>query len=116
MPSNDVIALAKRINDEFGIAVNPNRFYRTYVGYWQRAAGACTWVIYADAPATTLVGGFEPVRKYITKRNRLDISRRGVCGYELYVYAPNEVGYDRLEKDKSVCNDGIVTLCFDEED
>lgn len=115
MASKDVVALAKRINDEFGIAVNPNRFYRTYAGYWDRAAGACTWIIYADNPATTVVGGFEPIRKYITKRNRLDISRRSVCEFELYAYAPNEVGYDRLGKDEITCNDGIVELVLGEE-
>lgn len=95
MASKDVIALANRIREEFGIPVEPEKFYRTYTGKHQRAAGECTWVIYAEGPCPVVVGGFEPIRKYITKRNQLAISERHFHGYALYATAPGEPGYIR---------------------
>lgn len=56
MASKQVSALAKRIREEFGIPVDPEKFCRTYVGYHQRAAGECTWVIYTG-------GGFPGLRR-----------------------------------------------------
>lgn len=41
MASLNVELLAKRIKDEFDIDVDPEKFYRTYVGKHQRAAGEC---------------------------------------------------------------------------
>lgn len=93
MPSKDVIALAERIRREFGIPADPEQFYRIFVGKHQRAAGECTWVIYTDGETPCYVGGFEPIRKYIVKRNQLEISERRFNGYELYVTAPGEPGY-----------------------
>lgn len=102
MASKEVLRLANRIYNEFGIPVDPEKFYRTYVGYLQRAAGACTWVMYCKDGCPTIVGGFEPIRKYICKRNRLDISERQFCGHELYAYAPGEPGYDKLPAKRNV--------------
>lgn len=98
MASKDVVALANRIQDEFGIPVDPEQFYRTYVGKHQRAAGECTWVIYTEN-GLMVVGGFEPIRKYITKRNQLNISEQHFNGYELYATGPGEPGY-RKEKNR----------------
>lgn len=96
MASKQVIALANRIRKEFGIPVDPERFYRTYAGYHQRAAGDCTWVIYCEGNNPAVVGGFEPIRKYVTKQNRLEIAKRHFFEYELYAYSPGEPGYDKL--------------------
>ena len=95
MASKQVVALANRIRKEFGIPADPEKFYRTYVGKHQRAAGECTWVIYAEGDFPVCVGGFEPIRKYITKRNRLEMSERRFHRYELYVVCPGEPGYKK---------------------
>lgn len=73
MASKQVEALAKRIKDEFGLEADPERFYRTYAGWNERAHGCATWIIYLKGAAYGLIGGFEPIRKYIVKRNKLDI-------------------------------------------
>lgn len=93
MASNSVKILAKRIKDEFNIDVDPEKFYRTYAGKHQRAAGECTWIMYTKGDYPLVVGGFEPVSKYIVKRNQLDISTERFRGYELYVTCPGEIGY-----------------------
>lgn len=96
MASKQVTALANRIQKEFGIPVDPEKFYRAYVGYHQRAAGACTWIMYCENNNPTIVCGFEPILKYTTKKNRLAISERHYHGYDLYAYSPGEPGYDEL--------------------
>lgn len=88
MASKQVIALAERIKAEFGIDADPERFLRTYAGHWQRAAGAYTWIMYYGKFG--VIGGCEPIRKYISKRNRLVISSRGFLEYEVYAYVPDE--------------------------
>lgn len=98
MASKQVVVLANRIRKEFGIPVDPEKFYRTYVGKHQRAAGECTWVMYCEGNNPAIVGGFEPIRKYIAKGNRLEISERHFHGYELYAYSPGESGYDKLRE------------------
>lgn len=98
MASKQVITLAKRIREEFGIPVDPEKFYRTYVGKHQRAAGECTWVIYREGDLPVCVGGFEPIRKYVMKRNQLAISKPHFNGYELYVICPGDPGYDKEVK------------------
>ena len=95
MASEQVIKLAERIREEFGIPVNPERFYRTYAGYLQRAAGAFSWVMYCDNLG--MVGGCEPIRKYITKKNKLAMSKDRFNEFEIFAYSPDEIGYDRLK-------------------
>ena len=112
MPSKDVVALAKRIRDEFGIDADPHKFHRTYAGYHQRAAGECTWVIYSSGLGLICVGGFEPIRTYVTKKNRLAISERHFNGFELYAICPGEPGYEAAEPSCKDFVDGIVTLSF----
>ena len=102
MVSKNVRRLANRIYNEFGIPVDPEKFHRTYVGCHQRAAGECTWVIYCKGNNPTVVGGFEPIRKYICSKNRLGIGERHFCGHELYVYVPGEPGYDNLPAERNV--------------
>lgn len=114
MPSKEVFALAKRIRDEFGIDADPYKFHRTYAGYCQRAAGECTWVIYSSGVPTLCVGGFEPIRKYVTKKNRLAISQRHFGGFELYAICPGEPGYEDAEPSTDDFVDGIVTLSFED--
>lgn len=95
MASKQVIKLAERIQNEFNIPVDPERFYRTYAGYWQRAHGAYTWIMYFGVVG--MVGGCEPISKFVKKKNRLDISERHFNEFEIYAYSPDEVGYDRLK-------------------
>lgn len=91
MASKDVIALANRIRAEFGIPVDPEKFFRTYAGRVQKKAGAFTWIMYTEK-GNRLVGGYEPIRKYITKKNILEISEESFCQYEMDVYTPQEYG------------------------
>ena len=102
MASKEILRLANRIQEEFGIPVDPEKFYRTYAGRHQRAAGECTWVMYCKGNNPTIIGGFEPIRKYICSKNRLDIGERQFCGHELYAYAPGEPGYDKLPAERNV--------------
>ena len=96
MASKEVIRLVNRIQKEFGVPVDPEKFYRSYIGKHQRAAGECSWVIYCKEGFPAIVGGIEPIVKYINSKNRLDIRRRSYGGYVLYAYAPGEPGYDLL--------------------
>ena len=101
MASKAVEILAKRIKDEFNIDVDTEKFYRTYVGKHQRAAGECTWIMYTKGDVPFVIGGFEPISKYIVKRNQLSISEQRFRGYELYVTCPGEYGYKENIDDKS---------------
>lgn len=102
MASNNILRLADRIQQEFGIPVDPEKFYRTYVGYHQRAAGACTWIMYCKENSNIVVRGFEPIRKYINRKNRLDISERHFWGRDLYAFSPGEPGFDSLPAERNV--------------
>lgn len=97
MPSKQVMALTQRIKDEFGIAIDPNTFRRTYAGHWLRAGGAFTWTI-NTINGLGCVGGFEPIKKYVTKKNKLSISCDGFNEFSLYAYTPNDVGYENIDK------------------
>lgn len=92
--SENVIKLANRLKEEFGIDVNPKTFRRTYAGRHQRGAGAFLWLFPLNLVGE--VGGCEPMLKYIVKRNRLDIRVNRFNDIEIYVYTPGEVGYDKL--------------------
>ena len=106
MASKDVVALANRIEREFGLQLDPEKFFRTYAGKHQLAAGECTWVMYGKGDYPIVVGGFEPVRKYVTKRNQLSISECRFRGYELYVTCPGEFGYKEKDCVTKENNDG----------
>ena len=75
MASKNVVALAKRIREEFGIPVDAEKFYRTYAGICQKRAGAFTWIMFTEK-GNKIVGGYEPIQKYITKKNILEIKGR----------------------------------------
>lgn len=109
MASKQVVALANRIYKEFGINADPEKFYRTYAGKWQKDAGAYSWIMYL-ATDTGIVGGCEPVRKYIVKKNRLDFSERSFNNFEIFVYSPSEAGY---KKEESSVNDEIIEIEID---
>lgn len=94
MASKQVVALANRIYKEFGINADPEKFYRTYAGKWQRDAGAYSWIMYL-ATDTGIVGGCEPVRKYTVKKNRLEFNERSFNNFEIFVYSPDESGYNK---------------------
>lgn len=95
MASEQVTKLAERIRQEFGLPVDAERFYRTYAGRNLKAAGAFIWVMYFGCVG--VVGGCEPIRKYITKKNRLAISKDRFNEYEIFAYSPDDVGYDKLK-------------------
>lgn len=99
MASENVKALAERIKREFGFEVDPESFERTYAGHWQRSAGAYSWTM-KTASGLTTVGGCEPVSKYIVKRNLLEMEQRYLFDFELFVYSPQDYGYERLKKEK----------------
>lgn len=93
MASEQVRKLAERINKEFGLKVDAERFYRTYASKNLKSAGAFIWVIYSE---TYIIGGCEPIRKYVTKKNKLAISKDRFNEFELFAYSPDEIGYDKL--------------------
>lgn len=94
MASEQVKKLAERINREFGLTVDAERFYRTYATKSLKAAGAFIWVIYGK---NFVIGGCETLKKYVTKKNRLAISKDRFNEFELYAYSPDEIGYDKLK-------------------
>lgn len=100
-PSKNVVKLVARLKDEFGIEADGNCFYRLRPGYHMRNAGAYSWVICCKHKATggsAFVGGHEPMRKYIVKRNRLEIViNSSGTEYTLYAFAPGEIGYIQEE-------------------
>lgn len=101
MASNAILSLAQRIQEEFGIVVDPESFRRTYAGWNQRAAGAITWEIRYGTNNIGSIGGYEPVRKYITKRNQLVLQdSTWALDKELYVIAPGEPGYKYPSKEE----------------
>ena len=116
MASKQVIALAKRILDEFGLDADPDTFTRTYVGRNQREAGAYSWIMYCKT-GVTMIGSGEPIRKCVVKRNRIILSQRhySCFRFELFAYEPGEPGYEepkpRMSDEGFV--DGIVTLTFE---
>ena len=97
MPSKQVIALAQRITDEFGIYADPNTFQRTYAGHWLRAGGAYTWIMRGTKDSVYTIGGFEPIRKYIVKRNKLQMQVEHFHDYCVYATAPDEPGYNKIK-------------------
>lgn len=99
MVSKNVKALAERIKKEFGFEVLPESFKRTYAGHWLRSAGAYSWTM-ETAGGLTTIGGCEPISKYVVKRNVLEIGQRYLFDFELFVYGPEDYGYERLKKEK----------------
>jgi len=97
LPSKQVIALAQRITDEFGIYADPNTFQRTYAGHWLRAGGAYTWIMRGTKDSVYTIGGFEPIRKYIVKRNKLQMQVEHFHDYCVYATAPDEPGYNKIK-------------------
>lgn len=90
MASQNVVELANQLQKEFGIIVNPESYCTTRAGKHLRAGGAFLWHSYSDLG---FVGGCEPLRKYIVKRNKLEISRGIFHEIEVYAYTPGEPGY-----------------------
>lgn len=97
MASKNVMKLVARLKSEFGIDVNPENYYTTRAGKHMRAAGAYLWVLWCDKPVAW-VGGCEPMRKYLVKRNRLCLKQWSYTDIEVYAYAPDEPGYKQCEK------------------
>lgn len=97
MPSKQITALTQRIKEEFNIDTDPSTFRRTYAGHWLRSGGAFTWTI-NTLNGIGCIGGFEPIKKYITKKNKLSISCDNFHEFSLYVYTPNDVGYESIDK------------------
>ena len=98
MVSKNVKALADRIKKEFGFEAMPETFRRTYAGYWSRRAGAYSWTM--QTKNLTTIGGCEPVSKYIVKRNLLEIEKRFLFDFELFVYSPKDYGYEMIKAKK----------------
>lgn len=97
MASKNVEKLASRLNTEFNLNVSPDNFQRTYAGINMRRAGAFIWLFNEGVKSVNgvcIVGGCEPISKYIVKRNRLEIQEEKWGEVEVYAYSPDEVGYD----------------------
>lgn len=94
MASKNVMKLAARLKSEFEIDVNPESYYTTRAGKHMRAAGAYLWVFWCDKPVAW-VGGCEPMRKYLVKRNHLCLKQWNYTDIEVYAYAPDEPGYNQ---------------------
>lgn len=100
MPSENIIKLAKRLKEEFNLDVHPENFQRTYAGINMVRQGAFLWIF--NEPITTvntpsIIGGCEPMSKYIVKRNKLEIQKDRFGEIEVYAYSPKDVGYDRIK-------------------
>lgn len=89
MVSKNVLALAERLKNEFGLNVDVNG-YMSNRSKASLQAGGFVWEFWND---TYIVGGFEPMAKYLVKRNKLVMANSNM-GIEIYAYAKGEVGYE----------------------
>lgn len=96
MPSKQVIRLADRLKEEFDINADPYTFRRTYAGKWLKASGAYTWTMLGTNGIST-IGGFEPISKYVIKKNKLQVAIENFHNYTVDVITPNEFGYDNIK-------------------
>lgn len=90
MASKNVIALAERLKNEFGLNVDVDG----YMSNRSRAslqAGGFAWEFWSDN--CPRVGGYEPMSKYLVKRNRLEMSKTRFGEVEIYVYGKKDIGY-----------------------
>ena len=94
MASDEVKALAARIEAEYGMVMDPESFGLTYAGYWQRRAGTAIWYMFGIFKGNRIyVNGYSPVRKSVVKRNKIAVEEEGYLTYSLDAYAPGEIGY-----------------------
>ena len=90
MASNNVVKLAQRIKDEFGIKVDPESYVTTHAGNIHLKAGCPVWFFNKIASTKVdLVCGFGPMRDYLVQRNRLEgelyfFERSRILGIEVY--------------------------------
>lgn len=67
--------LRKRIKDELGIVAN-GTFKRLYPGFWQRSAGAMTWITRSDDDKSVQVGSVFTVTQLL-KAKKLGLCETG---------------------------------------
>ena len=90
MASKNIVRLAERLKNEFGLDVDVNG-YMSNRSKNSLQAGGYTWEFWSkNCP---VVGGYEPMSKYLVKRNRLEINKTRFGEIEVYVYGINDVGY-----------------------
>ena len=63
--------LAKKIKEQIGFDLDPNTFRRTYVGYWQKSAGAFLWTMsFRNSPR--VIGSCDPASLCVRKDHKLE--------------------------------------------
>jgi hypothetical protein len=67
--------LRKRIKDELGITAN-GTFKRLYPGFWQRSAGAMSWITRSDDDDSVQVGSAFTVTQLL-KANKIGLEVTG---------------------------------------
>jgi hypothetical protein len=67
--------LRKRIKDELSITAN-GTFKRLYSGFWQRSAGAMTWITRSDDDDSVQVGSAFTVTQLL-KANKIGLCETG---------------------------------------
>lgn len=90
MTSKNVIKLAERLKNEFGLNVDIEG-YMTNRNKASLQAGGFTWEFWSEK--CPVVGGYEPMSKYLVKRNRLEMSKTRFGEIEIYVYGKDDIGY-----------------------
>jgi len=101
LASNNVWKLTNRLEEEFGIITDVETFHRTRAGRHLLSGGAFTWIIivkeFEGRKVDRFLGGFEPLSKHIILKNRLQIRQNRFGDIELYVYSPDDIGYNDIE-------------------
>ena len=70
--------LAKRIQNDLGLELDPKTFRRTYAGYWQRTNGAWAWTMgYRNPNNPREVGSCDPATVCVRKDHKLCIAEGG---------------------------------------
>lgn len=98
MASENILKLAARLSADIGYPVDPESFQRTYAGHNQKAAGACSWVIRYGQHNVNEICGFEPVKKYLEKKNQLHYMNPWPHVTEVYAVGPKDFGYKTPRK------------------
>lgn len=91
--SKNVMLLAERLKNEFGLNVDV-KGYMSNRSKSSLQAGGFAWEFWSEH--CPVVGGYEPMSKYLVKRNRLEINKTRFGEIEIYVYGINDVGYNHI--------------------
>lgn len=90
MASKNVLALAERLKNEFGLNVDVDG-YMSNRNKASIQAGGFVWEFWNNNGQ--IIGGYEPMAKYLVKRNKLEMTTSNMT-IEIYAYSKGEIGFE----------------------